>query len=139
MKPLRALLVCFLGLVLVGLLAADAAGQKKDKDKDKGKDKDKDKKALIDKDKLVGTWVYTDAETGKLVITLELKKDGKAHRTTTVGGKTAEDGNGTWGVSGDKLQVTINKLLEEGKVVGLTDNEFKLDLDVKTMIYKRKK
>jgi hypothetical protein len=137
MKPLRALLVCFLGLILVGLLAADAAGQKKDKDKDKGKDKDK--KALIDKDKLVGTWVYTDAETGKLVITLELKKDGKAHRTTTVGGKTAEDGNGTWGVSGDKLQVTINKLLDEAKVVGLTDSELKLDYEVKTMIYKRKK
>jgi uncharacterized protein (TIGR03066 family) len=131
MNPSRALLVCLVGLVLVGLLATDAAGQKKDKDKDK--------KPLIDKDKLVGTWVATDPETGKLVITIELKKDGKVHRTTVVGGKTAEDKNGTWGVSGDKLQITIDKLNEEGKVVGLTDNEFKLDFDGRAFTYKRKK
>src|SRR5262245_59310557 len=85
MRVLRALLACCFALALFGLLTADAAGQKKPpKDKDK---KDKETKSTIDKDKLHGTWVWkqqVDAKIEGVVVTLELKRDGKGKRVSTV-------------------------------------------------------
>ncbi|QJW96815.1 TIGR03066 family protein [Frigoriglobus tundricola] len=79
----------------------------------------------IDPDKLVGKWERTEKKDGSVV--LEIMKDGKAKFTLTTGDGKALTADGTYKVSGNKIEMTMKLGDQEEKsnrsVTKLTDTE----------------